>query len=319
MQFLREMAFIVTGSSGFIGSGLVEYLAAKYPVLTVPRDELMSLSSDYVSTTTNFSRKLDSFLQQNSSICLIHCAGLAHKRLQNTADSLVSLFDVNVLLPLRLAGFCKLFKVSRFVFLSSIGVHGPSSALHTPITELSPLAPQTPYATSKMLAEQLLRESLFGSCVELSVIRPSLVYGRNMPGNLRTLLSFIDLCIPLPFACVVNKRSLVSLNNLVRAIEFISLSSSAAGEDFVIADRELISTPELIRCIALFRRKKCFLFPFPLRFLSLLSFIPLLGPKVTQLSSNLVVDSKKLYDDWGYSQPIPQSRAMEQAFSITFC
>ena len=135
-----------------------------------------------------------------------------------------------------------------------------------------------------------------------------------MPGNMSKLIKAIDLSVPFPFATVYNFRSLVSIATLVSAIEAASIHPLAAKETYLISDSELISTPSLIRTIAIVRNKPCLLFPVPLELLSILKFLPVLGPVLSQLCSDLVVDSNKIRSHLGWSQPISQSMAMSTIF-----
>jgi len=159
-----------------------------------------------------------------------------------------------------------------------------------------------------------LRDYLSDSCVDLVIVRPSLVYGPGCPGNLRNLLSAVDLCLPFPFRLIDNSRSFLSLDNLVSAVQFLAFDKRVSGHSFVLSDQEHISTPDLLRLIASVRNRKLILLPFPLKLFKLFLRMPFLGRKLHQLTSSLIVDSSKLRVQFGWSQPFDQLSSIKSAF-----
>jgi nucleoside-diphosphate-sugar epimerase len=202
------------------------------------------------------------------------------------------------------------------LFLSSIGVHGAATAPGEAISEASPLRPANPYAASKLEAERLIRRTLAGTATRFTILRPALVYGPGAPGNLALLRRCVDAGLPLPLAAVANRRSLIALPNLIALIHAVLLHPAAADRVYVAADAETIATPELIRLIARVRHRPCPLFTLPPLLLSAAGRLPVLGPKLLQLSGNLVVDSSRVRRDLGWHQPVDQGSALEAAFSL---
>jgi UDP-glucose 4-epimerase len=257
------------------------------------------------------------FARGTAPSCIVHCAALAHRSPPRTAYEWNILEEVNINLPVRLARLAKRIGVKRFIFISSIGVHGSSTNSAPPICEESPICPTNPYALSKSIAEHRLRECLEGSSCELSIIRPALVYGPGMPGNLRLLIRGVDAVLPFPLAHIRNRRSFIYLGNLISSIEAVALHPHAAGQTFVVADEEAISTPELISSIARIRRKPCRMVPMPSRVMQFSGRLPFVGGKIGQLIDDLVVDSRKIRHQLGWRQPFTQIDAMAEAFSLS--
>lgn len=129
-------------------------------------------------------------------------------------------------------------KAARFVFLSSVKVHGESSA--APFRANSPIAPQDRYAESKARAEEALR-ALPG--LQLAVLRPPLVYGPGVKANFLALMKAVARGWPLPFASVQNRRSLLYVGNLAAAI----LACLHRQGTFLVSDGAPVSTPQLCR------------------------------------------------------------------------
>ena len=86
--------------------------------------------------------------------------------------------------------------------------------------------------------------------METVVLRPPLLYGPGVKGNFLRLMRAIERGIPLPLGSIHNHRSLLSLGNLVDAIMLCLDHPAAAGQTYLLADDEELSTPELVRAIA---------------------------------------------------------------------
>ena len=110
------------------------------------------------------------------------------------------------------------------------------------ITEADPPLPTDIYGQSKLEAERLLA----GSGVPFSVLRPAVVYGRGVKGNIASLATLAQTPMPLPFGGLDNRRSLLAIDNLASAIELALASPKAEGEMFLVADSEPISVADLV-------------------------------------------------------------------------
>ena len=143
---------------------------------------------------------------------------------------------------------------ARFVFLSSVKVHGEAS--EAPFRDDSPIAPQDRYAESKARAEEALR-SIPG--LRLAVLRPPLVYGPGVKANFLALVKAVARGWPLPLASVDNRRSLIYVGNLAAAI----LECLEREGTFLVSDGAPISTAQLCRELgtALGRPARLFAFP----------------------------------------------------------
>ena len=163
---------------------------------------------------------------------MVHLAAIAHRR-----ASPDELQQVNVDLAVETARKAAAAG-ARFVFLSSVKVHGEASV--TPFREDSPIAPQDRYAESKARAEEALR-AIPG--LRLAVLRPPLAYGPGVKANFLALMKAVARGWPLPLASVDNRRSLIYAGNLAAAI----LACLERDGTFLVSDGPAISTPQLCR------------------------------------------------------------------------
>lgn len=307
------MNILVTGATGFVGRALINRLEADqehHIVGSVRRSSGGSVGSANLVSVGEISEKTDWSSALENIDVVVHLAGRAH--VLSDGDNLSIFNRVNVEGSLRLAEQALAFGVKRFIFISSIGVNG-SQTHGEAFTECSAVAPHANYAESKRQAEELLRNKLENSTMELVVIRPPLVYAANAPGNFQRLLKLVASGAPLPFGITKNQRSMVSLNNLADFISLCIAHPSAANETFLISDGVTVSTKEIVTLLAEGMGMKAKLFPFPNSF-ARLTFTMLRKPAIyTQLYGSLVIDSSKARTLLGWVPVERASKALKEA------
>jgi len=213
---------IVTGASGFIGQRFMQYNHGKYELLPV------SLQKKDAST-------LD---LQNANVVL-HLAGKAHQ-MKKIDDKIY--FDINFELTRKLADRAKQQGVFLFIYMSSVKVYGEEST--KVLDEYSPCNPIDPYGRSKLEAENYLR-TIQDSKFKVAIIRPPMVYGPGVKGNMVRLLHLAEKNYPLPLGGIDNKRSMVFIDNLVELINCV-IARNAKGT-FIAGDPKPISTEDLVK------------------------------------------------------------------------
>jgi UDP-glucose 4-epimerase len=132
-------------------------------------------------------------------------------------------------------------KVERFVLMSSVRAQAGLSADHV-ITERDRPEPTDAYGRAKLKAEQLVG----ASGVPFTVLRPAVVYGKGVKGNIAALATLARTPMPLPFAGLANRRSLLALDNLVAAVSHVLGAEEAENQAFLVADAEPISVSDLV-------------------------------------------------------------------------
>jgi nucleoside-diphosphate-sugar epimerase len=176
-------------------------------------------------------------------------------------DALSGFRAVNVQATEGLARAAARAGVPRFIFVSTAGVHGMVST--RPIREDDPFRPWSPYTVSKLEAERALRQVATETGLGLIIVRPPLIYGAGRRGGLGRLLQLVQRGVPLPFANARNRRSLVSLDNVVDLLVRCVRDATALGEAFLVSDGHDVSTVELIQKLAAVVGRSPRLFPLP--------------------------------------------------------
>jgi len=267
------MKIAVTGAGGFIGSALTQMLAGEgHEVLPLSRNDLSDPDFSGVET-------------------VVHCAALAHRTGAERPDA--ATFDaVNHRLAVELAVKAKATGVRRFVFVSTIYTIAGNPS---PLTPDMPLKPRDDYGRAKARAEADLREL---SGIEFVIARPVLVYGPGARANLKALIRLCDSGLPLPFGLANNRRSFVSLENVARALAFLSVAPAdkVAGRVFHLAEPQPRSTKELVTKLRAALGKPLRLLPVPPVLMRLLLTAAGKGGLYDQLYGDLVADTLSLID-----------------------
>lgn len=231
---------LVTGASGFIGKRLTTALArAGWEVRAAARDPAGVPTASGVERIAmdDLARGCDWPALLEGVTHVAHLAGIAHAP-GTLPDALY--FRINAESVGEFADAAR-GKIARFVFLSSVRAQAGLSA-DRPITEKDIPAPTDAYGRAKLEGERLLAES----GVPFTVLRPAVVYGKGVKGNIAALATLARTPMPLPFAGLSNRRSLLALDNLVSAISLVLDAREAANETFVVADAEPISMANLV-------------------------------------------------------------------------
>ncbi|MDC5837971.1 NAD-dependent epimerase/dehydratase family protein [Vibrio europaeus] len=297
----NKYKILVTGAYGFIGSALVERVEKQWGVesLTLAvrhvhkhRRDLNTFSLGTFNSETDWSKAL------NDCNVVIHSAGRAHFKKQNRNEDYSESLLEDYHSSMQLANSAVRAGVERFIFISSVLAQGSMSI--TPFKECDIPTPDTPAGKVKLEIEKGLLEIGEKSGMEIVIIRSSLVYGRNAPGNFGHLVSLLERQVPLPLGLVKNKRSLIGIDNLVDLVMICIVHQKAANQIINAADGEDLSTTELLTSIASAMGKKCYLVPVPSTLIRCAAL--LIGKKnqVDKLISSLQVDISKARDELGW-------------------
>lgn len=231
---------LITGASGFIGRRLTGALAKMgWQVRAASRDSSTIQTATGVERVAmpDLERPVDWPALLDGASHVVHLAGIAHAP-GSLPDRLYTRVNADAAGELAEAARGR---IERLVLISSVRAQAGLSADH-PITEKDAALPTDAYGRSKLAAERLIAQS----GVTFTVLRPAVVYGKGVKGNIASLATLAKTPMPLPFAGLGNRRSLLALENFVSAISLVLVSEQAADETFLVADAEPISVADLV-------------------------------------------------------------------------
>jgi UDP-glucose 4-epimerase len=187
------------------------------------------------------------------------------------------------------------------VFVSTIGVLGNYSV--EPFTEEKEPKPCNSYSISKCEAEMALHRVAEETGLEVVILRPPLVYGPGVKANFLRLMTAIYKRCPLPFGVAENKRHFISIRNFCSLTQLVLTHPAAAGETYLMADDEAVSTHDLIVRLAKLMGVKTRLIPVPLPVLRLGAMLLRKERMFYSICSSLQVDTAKAKTQLGW-QPV---------------
>lgn len=311
------MTVLLTGASGFVGKAVLK--TAQQRSLKI-RPVFRSMDSAKGHPEAVLVSGLDGAADWSQALkgvdVVIHAAARAHIMREEALDPLAEYRRVNVEGTLNLARQAAAAGVRRFVFISSIKVNGEATALGRPFTADDAPAPEDAYGLSKAEAEAQLQQVAQETGMEVTIIRPPLIYGPGVKGNFASLVRWVHRGLPLPLGGVThNRRSLVGLDNLVDLILVCADHPKAANQTFLISDGEDLSTTELLKRIGKALKQPACLLWVPAGAISFMA--GLVGKKVIsqRLLGSLQVDVHKTCEllDWKPSVAVDEGlrRAVE--------
>ncbi|BAQ16393.1 NAD-dependent epimerase/dehydratase family protein [Methyloceanibacter caenitepidi] len=234
------MRILVTGATGFIGQSLVPALARQGTfVRAAARDPSRLTAGPNIEPIAmpDLSGPVDwtSALEDVSHV--VHLAGIAHAP-GTLPDEIYA--RINTEAVGELAEQAK-GKIARFVLMSSVRAQAGLSS-PTVITEADEPAPTEIYGRTKLDAERRLA----ASGVDYTVLRPAVVYGPNVKGNIASLATIAKTPMPLPFGGLDNRRSLLSIDNLIAAVAHVLQTEETLNQTYLVADAEPISVAGMV-------------------------------------------------------------------------
>lgn len=303
---------LVTGANGFVGSALVRYLAARASVSAASRHRHLVYPDGVVTALLTEEGALSDESALQGVQVVVHCAGRAHVMRERATDPLVQFRRVNVANTLALAKQASLAGVKRFVFLSSVKVHGEQTEPNRPFRADDPPAPQDAYALSKLEAELALRALSAETGLQVVIIRMPLVYGPGVKANFHTMLRWVRAGVPLPFGALRNRRSLIALDNLVSLIEVCTWHPDAAGQVLLASDGVDLSTADLLRQLAQGMERPSRLLRVPPVLLGVTASVVGRKHLWQRLGGSLCVDMEPTRRLLGWAPPVDARVALQQ-------
>ncbi|BDX39583.1 UDP-N-acetylenolpyruvoylglucosamine reductase [Tenuifilaceae bacterium CYCD] len=216
---------LLTGANSFIGQHII--------------NELKEYQFEEVSLVDKHPSSID-FSKYN---CVIHLAAIVHQKKTISKDLY---FRINSDLAYETALAAKKAGIQHFIFFSTIKVYGNGGYQNIIYSELSKCNPVDDYAKSKLEAEKRLFELADDDFV-VSIIRPSMVYGKGVKANMQSLINLIKLLPIIPLGNINNSRSMVSISNLMTTLKAIIRMPNT--DIYLACDKNQISTTQLVEII----------------------------------------------------------------------
>lgn len=205
------MKLLFTGASGFLGINILELLRQRYLITTVGLTAIDNIQCNIAEEIPELSEKYD---------IVLHAAGKAHSVPKTEAESKV-FFDVNLQGTKHLCAALENTGLPKsFIFISTVAVYGIETGEN--ITEDYPLNGTSPYALSKIQAEQFLKEWCGINNVTLTILRPSLIAGPNPPGNLGAMIKGISTGKYLSIGGGKARKSVLMVQDIANLIPLVA-------------------------------------------------------------------------------------------------
>lgn len=314
----RSKRLLVTGSTGFIGRHLLPLLLDEGFDLVLPVRDVQrcpQLFRDHpgiqIIRADQLERQepLDEALRRTSGI--IHLAGLAHvadpkdaKAFENTNARMTAHL-------VQCAG--RADGISLFVHMSSLAAVTDNVSTST-IDDMTVPRPATDYGISKLQAEAHAATLTSRGVCAIS-LRPPLVVGFDAKGNWASLQKLGASGVPLPFAGIRNRRSMVSVQTVTQAITHLCRSRPPAEKsgNYCVADPETLSLREILIELRAGLGMSPRLWPFPAFAFAALGHAMRRRRLVASLIDDLVVDPSRFYSTFEFRPSIPLREAIRRS------
>ena len=304
---------LVTGANSFVGKALVAHFARLgLPVRAAGRRNAATLSA-HIETISigNLAEPFDWTEALQGVRTVVHLAARAHGTARDIGSEASELVRVNVEATASLARQAASAGVKRFVFLSSIGVNGIQTAGRAFTANDKP-HPTNAYANSKLEAEVALRAVSAETGMEVTIIRPPLVYGPGAPGTFGRLVRMVQSGLPLPLGAVHNRRSFIGIDNLADLLATCVQYPEPLNEVLLAADSEAISTADLVKQLREVYKTHSLILPLPVKLLKYGLQVMGKGELFASLCGDLQVNNQKACDVLKWSPPLSLAEGLRR-------
>ena len=289
------MNILVTGGCGYKGSVLIPRLLAKgYKVTSFDTQWFGSFLEPHANLKNIKGDIRDlSDLNFNDYSTIIHFANLAHNN--HTKEKIKK---VNYNATVQLVKLAKNFNVKKFIFLSTAKINMNYNKNINNEEDISENIKNDFYTLIKYKTEIKIMNILKYSQVNCIILRPALVYGDNVKGNLDKLKILTKLPVPLPFSKANEKKTLCSIKNLIKSIEII-LNKNVKSNIFLVCDDNYYSFKEILKNVFKKEKKKLILFPISIYLFELLFNFIRKKNIYNSIFSRMILDNSKIKKEIG--------------------
>ena len=234
-------SLLFTGASGFLGTNILPLLTKNYDVDTLALDDKATYNINLVNDDLHLNKSYD---------IVLHAAGKAHVVPKTDAEKKL-FYDINFEGTKKVCAALEEYEVPKsFIFISTVAVYGCDFG--EGITEEHSLDGDTPYAKSKIMAEEFLKDWCKSHNVILTILRPSLLAGKNAPGNLGAMVQGIKTGRYLSIAGGKARKSVMMVDDIANLIPLVA----EKGGIFNVCDSQHPSFKELEQIVSSQLNKK---------------------------------------------------------------
>lgn len=226
---------LFTGGTGFLGKNVMPLLQKDYKVTTCGITPEDMIQANLAVSAPELPERYD---------IVLHAAGKAHV-VPKTEEEKKLFYDINYQGTVNLCKALERVGVPKaLVFISTVAVYGCDYG--EMITEEHPLNGETPYAKSKIMAEEYLTKWCYEHGVILGILRPSLLAGKNAPGNLGAMVNGVRKGFYMNIAGGKVTKSVLMAEDIARILPLVA----EKGGVFNVCDTRQPSFGELSISVA---------------------------------------------------------------------
>ena len=282
---------LYTGGTGFLGFNTKPILDQMYEVTTIGITDRDVIKANFAKEVPQLSCRYD---------IVLHAAGKAHINPKSQKE-IQSFYDINYQGTVNLCKALENVGVPKsFIFISTCGVYGIDNGNY--VTEDYPLAGEEPYQKSKIMAEEFLTKWCEEHSVILGILRPSLMAGKNAPGNLGAMVNGIKTGKYLSINHGKARKSLLMAEDIAHLVPLVA----EKGGVYNVCDDDQPSFGELEELIATqLGKRKPFSIPYWMaKCLALLgdifSFFPINSSRLEKIVNSDTISNKKAKRELGW-------------------
>jgi UDP-glucose 4-epimerase len=239
----------ITGAAGFLGQHLVRAFEHDgWSVLRIARS-LRADSGIPAHEIPDAAREttMDMVLQAPGLLdgidVLVHAAAIRHRHGTSLDAYMASNVDLSVELLRKAAG-----RIGRMVYISSVGVYGFPDAL--PVTESNPFRPRTLYSVTKVEAEKQLIAVSQTLKVDLTILRPTIIYGAgDRNGMMDKLAAMLRAGTYRIVGDGLNTLHHTHVDDVSHGV-LVASRASTTNDHFIVAGPETVTLRELSGLVA---------------------------------------------------------------------
>jgi nucleoside-diphosphate-sugar epimerase len=296
------MKVAVIGAGGFVGQPVTRRLLSEgvdvRPIVRTPG----GLPGERTIADVD-EADWDALLEGMDAV--IHLIARVHIVNDRAENPLADNRRINTAGTLKIAEAAARAGVKRFVFVSTVKVNGENNIPSKPFTADEEPTPLDAYGISKREAELGLLALSERTGMEVTVVRPPLVYGPRVRANFLSMMKLVRRGVPLPFGRVTgNRRSMVGIDNLVDLIVTLLRHKNAPGQIFFASDGHDVSTRELLSMLAAAMGRKARLVPMPVGLMRAAAKVAGKGATAQRVLGSLQVDITKTRQLLDWTPPV---------------